>query len=169
MADKRDLKNDKKSNTNWKDVSVLSLTMAICSLVRAQDRTITIRMLDSKTGQPITTSEIEVTIKASQTSAPTKGTSPIYVHPDESGVGEATFSITASDLAVYAPDGVWGYVNCDSLKDHGSWQKHFYSISKILASGIAAPNFCSKRKIVAKPGEFLFFVRSMTFWEKMKE
>jgi hypothetical protein len=142
----------------------------VCGTLSAQtDRTITIRMVDSKTGQPITTSEIEVRIRASQTSAQTVGIPPLDVRPNRDGVGEATFPVAASDIRVYARDGMWSYVNCDCVKDRGPDRDHWYSISEILTSGIAAPNRCNKRKAVAKPGEFVFFVRSMTFWEKMWE
>jgi hypothetical protein len=143
-----------------------------CGSLDAQnDRTITVRMLDSKTGQPITTSEIEVRMRVPVTSNETKGIPPVYVRPNKDGVGIATFPIAASDIRVYASYGKanWSYVNCDSVQDRGSTQEHWYSISEILATGSAAPNLCNKRKIAVRPGEFLFFVRPMAFREKMYE
>lgn len=141
------------------------------SLCAQTDRIVTLRMLDSKTGQPITTSEIEVRMRVPVTSNPTNGVLPVYVRPDKDGVGVATLPITASDIRVYASYGAanWSYVNCDSVQDRGSNREHWYSISEILRTGSAAPNFCSKRKIAVKPGEFVFFVRPMTFSEKMHE
>jgi hypothetical protein len=128
-------------------------------------------MLDSKSGQPITTSEIEVRIRVPATSSQTKGIPPVYVRPDKGGIGVATFPISASDIRVYASyeTANWSFVNCDSIRDRGPVREHWYSISEILTTGIAAPNFCSKRKIAIKPGEFVFFVRPMTFWEQMRE
>jgi hypothetical protein len=149
-------------------LSLLCWMVLICGTLPAQtDRTITIRMLDSKTGKPITTSEIELHVGMSQTSAQTAGIPPSYVQTDKDGVGEVTFPIAASDIGVYARDGAWGYVNCDCVKDR-PYHEHRYSISEILASGIVAPNRCNKRKFTAKPGEFIFFVRPMTFWEKFR-
>jgi hypothetical protein len=151
---------------------LLFYMMIVSRTLFAQDgRTITVRMVDSKTGQPIATSEIEVRIRVPVTSSQTKGIPPVYVRPNKDGVGTATFPIAASDIRVYASYGKanWSYVNCDSVQDRGSTQEHWYSISEILTTGIAPPNFCSKRKIAVKPGEFVFFVRPMTFREKMHE
>jgi hypothetical protein len=151
-------------------LSLLFWMIMLCGTLSAQSaRTITIQMLDSKTGKPISTSQIEVRIRASQNSTQTAGIPPLYVRPNKDGVGEATFPVAASEIRVYARDGVWSYVNCDSVKDRGANQEHWYSISEILASGVTAPNYCSKRKVVAKPGEFMFFVRPMTFLQKMHE
>ena len=147
-------------------LSVVAWIAAICTASSAQtNRTIKIRMLNSKTGQPITTSEIEVRIRTSSSSAGATGVAPIYVRPKEE---KAVFPISVSDIRVYARDGVWGYVNCDSVKDR-SLTEHWYSISEIIASGIAAPNRCNKRTVNAQPGEFVFFVRPMTSWEKFRE
>jgi hypothetical protein len=152
--------------------ALLLFCVMLCATLCAQtDRTITVRMLDSKTGLPITTSEVEVRVRVPVTSNQTKGIPPVYVRPDKDGVGVATFPITASDIRVYASYGAanWSYVNCDSIPDRGSIREHWYSVSEILTTGIAAPNFCSKRTLAVKPGEFVFFVRPMTFWEKMHE
>lgn len=151
---------------------LLLFCLAFCSIAFAQsDRSIEVRMLDSKTGQPITTSEVEVRIRVFQTSGQTKGVPPVYVRPDKEGVGIVNLPSVASDIRVYASYGTanWSFVNCDSVHDRGPIKEHWYSISQILATGIAAPNHCSKSKITVKPGEFVFFVRPMTFWEKMHE
>ncbi len=124
--------------------------------------------MDSKTGQPVPTSEIEVTMRAPQGAVQAESIPPFYVNLDKNGKGEATFPVAASDLRVYARDGEWGYVNCDSANDRKQVVEHWYPILEILRSGLAAPNNCNKRGVVAKPGEFVFFVRPMTLWEKMK-
>ena len=57
------------------------------------------------------------------------------------------------------------YINCDAGKEKDTHTLHWYSISDILNSGVAAPNECYKGKYedsahaTAKPGEFIFFVR----------
>lgn len=125
-------------------------------------------MVDSKTGQPIASSEIEVTIRAAMISSEKHGIAPLYFRPDKDGVATASFPPEASIIAVhsYYSKARWSYVNCDAVKDR---REHWYPLTEILASGIVASNSCSKRKAVAKPGEFIFFVRPMTFGEKMKE
>jgi hypothetical protein len=161
---------------NWAKASAVGALLLLCltfcgPLFAQSERTIKMIMLDSKTGQPITTSEIDVRIRVPAISSQTKGVPPVYVRPDKDGVGMANLPATASDIRVSASYGAanWSFVNCDSLKDRGSVKEHWYAISEILATGIAAPNFCSKRTITVKPGEFVFFVRPMTFWEKMHE
>jgi hypothetical protein len=155
------------SGTVW----LLSMIILCATLSAQNDRTISVRMLDSKTGQPISTSEIDVMVRASGVSTQAKGIPPVSVRPNREGIGVATFPTGASDIRAYALYGKanWSYVNCDSIRDQGSAQEHWYSISEILATGIALPNFCSNRKVAVKPGEFVFFVRPMSFWEKMHE
>jgi len=163
-------------HTDWTNGLATGALLLFCMLLSGtlsaqSDHTITVRMLDSKTGQPITTSEVEVRMRVPLTSDQTKGIPPVYVRPDKYGVGVATLPITASDIRVYASYGAanWSYINCDSVQDRGTTREHWYSISEILTRGSAAPNLCNKRKITVKPGEFVFFVRPMTFREKMHE
>src|SRR5260370_24799409 len=145
------------------------LIFLACPNCRAQaDHTITIQMLDSQSGKPITTSELQIWTGESSASAKTGGVSPRYVKPDTAGLAEVTLPSRATVFTVraqYGPAG-WGYVNCDRVKDHGAFREHWYSIDDVLLLGIAAPNLCSKQKAVAKPGQFVFFVRPMSFWEK---
>lgn len=139
--------------------------------VRAADRTIQIRMVDAKTGHPIATSEFQVWIGSSESSAQTSGISPRWIKPSKEGIGEIELTASAGVITVHAQYGkaMWSYINCDGLRDRGPYREHWYSISEVLASGKTAPNFCGKQKIIAKPGEFIFFVRPMTAWEKMHQ
>jgi len=152
-------------------LSLCWITLA-CTACRAQaDHAITILMLDSQSGKPITTSEFQIWTGESLASAKTGGISPRYVKPDVSGFGEAVFPPGATVFTVHAQYGPagWGYVNCDRVKDHGSFREHWYSIDAVVSTGIAAPNLCSKQKAVAKPGQFVFFVRPMSSWEKFHQ
>jgi hypothetical protein len=65
--------------------------------------------------------------------------------------------------------GMTVYVNCDSAKDKDSPVPRWYALSDILASGVAAPNGCSKRTALAQPGEFVFYVRKQNWQEQMKD
>ena len=143
-----------------------------CASCRAQaDHTITILMLDSQSGKPIGTSELQIWTGESLASAKTGGISPHYIKPSPNGTAEETFRPGANVFTVHAQYGPagWGYVNCDRVKDRGTFREHWYSIAEALLSGIAAPNLCSKQRAVAKPGQFVFFVRPMGFWEKFHQ
>jgi hypothetical protein len=129
------------------------------------DRTITIRMLDSKTGNPIPPSMFQVTINTKD-----------YSHlesfpPNKEGLGELVVKGDATVISVQAlyQPGDRIFVDCDLVKDKIAFQSHWYAIPEIFASGIVAPNSCSKLKAVARPGEFVFFVRPMNWYEKLKE
>jgi hypothetical protein len=153
-------------------VLVVCWTLAICAKCKAQGgQKITIIMLDSQSGKPITTSELQIWTGDSLASAKTGGISPRYIKPGPDGAAEETFPADSNVFTVHAQYGPagWGYVNCDRLKDRGAFREHWYSIAEALSSGIAAPNFCSKQKAIAKPGQFVFFVRPMSSWEKFHQ
>ena len=143
--------------------SILLWMATICGAAHAQqDRTVKIRMVDSKTGQTITTSEFQVWMNR------TLGTT--WVKPNKDGIGEISLPPEASVIAVHAQDaGSWFYMNCDDVKGRDSGSGRWYPVLEILATGITAPNRCNQRKAIANPGEFVFFVRPATFWEKMHE
>jgi hypothetical protein len=149
-------------------LSLLVCTMLPCRASHAQmNQIIRIRMLDSKTGKPITTSEFMVW------SNHEFGPNFAWVKPDKEGVGEMTLPSTSNIVAIsvhatYGPAN-WSYANCDSVRHWGSHPAPWYAIYDILRSGVVADNYCNEKKTTAKPGEFVFFVRPMTFWEKMRE
>jgi hypothetical protein len=57
------------------------------------------------------------------------------------------------------------YINCDIAKESDKGRDVWYPISKIMQSGVVAPNECSTTNYTAKPGEFVFFVRKRTWRE----
>jgi hypothetical protein len=128
-------------------------------------------MLDSKTGEPITGSEYAISFNNLPDSK-IAGVDPYWKEGGErNGILDIPFDPSGVSIAVrssYGP-GNWSYVNCDSVKDRGPYSVHWYGIAEILKTGVAAPNGCSKRQAAAKPGEFIFFVRPLTFSEKMRE
>jgi hypothetical protein len=128
-------------------------------------------MLDSRTGEPITSSEFAISFDNLPLSK-TAGVDPYWKEGGERhGILDIPFDPSGVSIAVrssYGP-GQWSYVNCDSVKNRGPNRVHWYGVAQILNSGITAPNACSKRQAVARPGELVFFVRPMTFWEKMRE
>ena len=151
--------------------SIFALVACIAmsySMLHAQtDQTITIQMLDSKTGRPITTSEFQVWANHDTSRDHIR-----WVRPSKDGVGELVITHDTDVIRVLAQYGPsrWSYVNCDGANDRGAKAiDHWYAVPEILNSGVVAPNHCSTAKAIAKPGEFIFFVRPMNFWEKFRE
>jgi len=150
---------------------------AFCGAVLAQTaRTVTIRMLDARTGLLIASSNYLVRVNHLKTEHGD------WVQKNEDGTGNLTLSADADVLAVHATydSATHIYANCDADKDHGSADRapspdRWYSVANILASGVVAPNNCVGKKIperlqvIAKPGEFVFFVRELNSMEKFRE
>ncbi len=127
------------------------------------ERTITIRILDARTARPIVTSNFLVQINHMET-----------IHADwvqsaESGPGKLTLPANATVISIHATydSAMRTYVNCDSVGKKEGPGEHWYAVSAILASGVVAPNGCSRMTETAKPGEFIFFVRKENWRETM--
>ena len=150
---------------------------AICGPLRAQTgKTVTIRMLDSKTGILIASSDYLVRINHQETAHGN------WVVKNEDGSGKLNLPGDATVLSVRATydSNTVMYVNCDAAKDAGSSDRapgldHWYKVSDIAESGVVAPNGCAGKKIpdrlqvVAKPGEFVFFVRKLNAREQFAQ
>lgn len=144
---------------------LVSMT-AVCGYSQAPaTKTITLRMIDAKTGQMIPTSDFLIRIDHQEDQHGN------WVKQNEDGSGKLTLPANALIVAV---DGKYNsdtmlYVNCDSVRDKPEPVVHWYTLSDILATGVAAPNECSKHTAVAKPGEFVFYVRQRNWREQYKD
>jgi hypothetical protein len=140
------------------------------------EQTVTLRMLDSKSGVIIATNNFLVRVNHEED---VHGN---WVAKNEDGSGRLVLPGYAKEVLIHATyeDATLTYVNCDSDKDRGTAEHaasidHWYSVATILSSGIVAPNQCigkkvpEKLQVVAKPGEFVFFVRPMNTVERFKE
>jgi hypothetical protein len=150
---------------------------AACGTGCAQTQsTITVRMIDSRTGLLIPTSNFLVRINHQQTDHGD------WVKQNEDGTGNLTLPADAEVVSVHATydSATLIYANCDADKDRGSAEKapakdHWYPIAEILSKGLVAPNDCigkkvpEKLQVVAKPGEFVFFVRLLNARERFKD
>ncbi len=154
---------------------LLCLAALLGSAGAQPDKTITLRMLDSKTGLLIATSNFLVRINHQQ-----------EVHADwvkqsEDGTGSLTLPANAEVVSIHATydSAMLIYANCDADKDHASADhaaspEHWYPVADILAKGIAAPNGCVGKKVpdrlqvIVKPGEFVFFVRPLNAREQFR-
>ncbi|MGA2538111.1 MAG: hypothetical protein ABSF53_19020 [Terracidiphilus sp.] len=151
--------------------------VVLCGSACAQTpKTITVRMLDSKSGILIASSSFLVRMNHLE---PVHGD---WVRQNDDGTGKLTLPGDAAELSIHATyeSATLTYVNCDADKDRGSPEHapspdRWYPVAQIVASGIVAPNNCIGKKIpeklqvIANPGEFVFFVRPMTTIEKFRE
>ena len=125
-------------------------------------------MLDGKTGRPVVPDNYIVRLNhlnAIHNEA---------LHIDDDGSGKVTVPADASFLAVQGTyhNSLDIYINCDAGMEKNTSTLHWYSIADILNSGVIAPNECYKGKytnnpaVTAKPGEFIFYVREITWRDK---
>lgn len=139
---------------------------AVCcgSLAAQTAKTITIRMIDGASGKPLSSSSVLIRINH----LPTPHGD--WVHANEDGTATVTLPPDATLLTPQASygDAMDSYVNCDAVKDKEFVGPHWYAVSEILATGVVTPNGCGKRTAVAKPGEFVFFVRAKNWRDSMQ-
>lgn len=150
---------------------VIGVLLVSITMSGQSDKKIIFRMLDSRTGQPITGAEYVISFEKLPDLSKISGLDPYWKEGGQkNGILDIPFEADDASIVVHSNYGPanWGYVNCDSVKTPALHRAPWYPIKQILQSGIAAPNDCNSRKAVAKPGEFVFFVRPMTFWEKMR-
>jgi hypothetical protein len=156
---------------------LLLSAVALCGSLCAQsERTITIRMIDGKTGKLIEASNYQVRIDHDQTVHAN------WVAQNEDGSGKLTLPRTAQLLTIQGTfdSAEQIYLNCDAAGEKGKTAR-WYDIAEILAKGVVAPNECitprkavkpkiaAKLKMEAKPGEFIFFVRKRNMLEQAQE
>lgn len=156
---------------------LLLCVAAFCGITYEQaQKTITVRMLDSRTGKLIVTSDFLVRVNNEQTIHSN------WITLNEDGTGKLTVPSDATVVSIratYASTTSF-YINCDASKNVGASDQsgtsdRWYKVSDILALGVVAPNGCGGKKVpdklqfVAKPGEFVFFVRKRNPLEQFEE
>jgi hypothetical protein len=146
----------------------LNLAAALFLPLHAQSgKTITILLLDGKTGRPIIPSNFLIRIDHLDA-----------IHNDwlkinDDGTGLITVPPSATFLSVQATyaSSMEIYINCDASMEKDTSTQHWYSIADIVNSGVAMPNECYKGKyaeathVTPKPGQFVFFVRKNSWHE----
>jgi hypothetical protein len=153
----------------WTRKAILLLVTGFSASLFAQDtKSITVRVLDGKTGHPIAPTGFQVRIDH------LKAVHGDWVKANEDGSGELTLPIDASAITMrfsYEKN-MTVYVNCDSAKQKDMIGDLWYSVLDILEKGIVAPNACVNPKNAAKvklpdpkPGEVVFFVRPQNWIE----
>jgi hypothetical protein len=145
------------------------LMAALGASIFAQDtKSVTVRVLDGKTGHPIAPTGFQVRIDHLQ------AVHGDWVKGNEDGSGELTLPIDASAITMHFSyqSNMTVYVNCDSAKQKDMIGDLWYSVLDIMEKGIVAPNTCVNPKNAAKvkvpeakPGEIVFFVRPQNWIE----
>ncbi len=158
-------------------LQLLLCIAAFCGVLYAQaPKTITLRMIDGKSGKLIATTDFLVRIDHQETIHAN------WVTLNDDGTGKLTLPGDASLLSIHASyeSSMSLFVNCDSNKDYkassqGYVSDRWYSVAEILTNGIVTPNECIGKKVpeklqlFAKPGEFVFFVRRMNVREEYRD
>ncbi len=160
-----------------KALSILLCAAAFFYSIYAQaQKTITLRMLDSRSGKLITNASFLVRVNNEQTIHAD------WVTANQDGTGKLTVPDSATVVSVRATyeNTISFYVNCDASKDRAASDQdasrdRWYKVPDILALGVVAPNGCGGKKVsdklqvVAKPGEFVFFVRKRNPLEQFSD
>ena len=105
-----------------------------------------------------------------------------FVRQNEDGTGKLTLPAEAEVFSIHATydNATLIYANCDADKDRGSAEHapspdRWYPVASVLSSGVVAPNNCVGKKVperlqvIAKPGEFVFFVRPLNTQERFRD
>jgi hypothetical protein len=155
---------------------IVSLATFRGALLAQAPQTVTVRMIDSHSGILIASNHYLVRVNHLQDDHGD------WIRKNEDGSGVLTLPAGATDLSIRATYGYATdyYLNCDTARDRGSAEHapkldHWYAVDKILSDGIVAPNNCVGKKVpdrlqvVAKPGEFVFFVRELKPLENFSE
>jgi hypothetical protein len=141
------------------------------SLCAQTAKTITIRMMDSKTGHLLKATNYQVRIDHE------KAVHVDWASPNEDGTAELKLPPAAALLSLHGTfdSAMQVYVNCDTVKDKDLPTEHWYEVPTILTYGLVAPSGCGnsslvkKQKEKLKPGEFVFFVRKSNWREQLQD
>jgi hypothetical protein len=144
---------------------ILALLTAFSISFHSQTpNTISIRLLDGKTGLPVKASNFLVRVDHNDTMHPD------WVKINDDGTVVVTLPADAKEISVKATYGMGidTYVNCDAAKESDKERNIWYPIATILSAGIVAPNECAKTDFKAKPGELIFFVRKRAWNDNLE-
>jgi hypothetical protein len=144
---------------------ILALLTAFSISFHSQTpNTISIRLLDGKTGLPVRASNFLVRVDHNDTMHPD------WVKINDDGTVVVTLPADAKEISVKATYGMGidTYVNCDAAKESDKERNIWYPIATILSAGIVAPNECAKTDFKAKPGELIFFVRKRAWNDNLE-
>lgn len=121
--------------------------------LREQD--VRIRVLDGRSGHPISDEHVQVwfnSIKGPALDLPT----------DKDGYAALSLSQGVESLFIFTDF----YYDCRPFRKNVS--KPSYAVAEILKTGVVAENVCGKFTTEPKRGELTFFVRPLHWWESFR-
>jgi hypothetical protein len=146
---------------HWLALSLTLLSFLATALQQpSSQQEITVQLLDSRTGKPIATDDVEIWVDKDQRHM-------ITTHSGPDGLAMVELPAEAVEISVNAQQDGWYLHRCDLSRDTKT-PAPFYLLSTILQSGIIAPNRCNHKTEPLKPGELTLFLRPQNFWEKMQ-
>ena len=146
----------------------LGMLMGLSVAQAQKSTTITIRVLDGKTGTKVDASNVLVQFDHR------KDVDSFWRHENDDGSLEVAVPPGAREISVHATydNAMEFYIDCDVAKQKNTSMESWYPLADILKSGIVMPNDCVKEKqadkihIDAKPGEFDVYVRRRNWREQ---
>ncbi len=150
------------------------LLVAILAPASAQTgkTTITLRILDGKTGEKVTPDNIQVRLKNDRKIDTT------WVRQGDDGDAEVVIpgGVTSISFRATYDSSMAYYVDCDVARQKDTTSESWYPVADILSGGIKITNDCLKPKevdklnnVTVKPGEFVLFVRKKNWHEINQE
>jgi hypothetical protein len=137
-------------------LAMLAFAAVLCVCLHAQaGNTISIKLLDGRSGQPIVPSNYLVRVDHHD------AVHNEWLKINDDGSAEVTVPADAAVLSLQATydSSMEIYTNCDGAKEKVKDTLQWYAISDIMKTGTVTPDECGKTRVKAKPGEFVFFVR----------
>jgi hypothetical protein len=131
----------------FRRIAALLFFTLISVMAEAQGHEVNIRVINAKTGQPITDERLNVALRVDQIGSVAMGTDKKGIITVETGQAN-TIRILSNMYADCRPRGEL-YTN--------------YPIASILKSGLTTGNLCSDDKPEAKPGELILFEIPKTY------
>jgi len=121
-------------------------------------KSIYIKVIDVRDGKPMVRKSVMIWVDKFQ--GPVK-----WIKTNDEGVAE--FPVSSNNSIIYA--NVNSFYSCTfSTDSHAQQTPEPFKISEIVQTGIQATNHCNDRKMLARPGELIFFIRPPHWWEKWK-
>jgi hypothetical protein len=143
------------------------LVGAISPLSAQSEKSITVRVLDGRTGHAVIPDNLQIRIRNHG------NIESAWIKHDDDGASEVKVpqGATAISLRATYDNSTSYYVNCDVAKQKDTTAESWYPIADILSGGIKIPNECVKEKdadkisVEVKPGEVVLFVRKKNWLE----
>lgn len=148
-------------------------------------QTLTIRLVDGRNGRPMVGKASHVNVWVG-----TKPKETIVIPTSENGVARLQLTLNTSEINIPNSSNGRGsivvsnpivkydeslrinvpYAWCIPKGSNFSWLMfaHF-STKQLLQQGYVSPNTCGKATASPKPGEVVFFVRPLSFWEGLRD